>query len=70
MLKAAKTTPPLVRQCQKELKDISTRHTVGLYWLPGHVGLRGNEIADKLARDGSVKRLDGLALFLGFLGRI
>jgi hypothetical protein len=31
-------------------------HTVGLYWVPGHAGVRGNEIADRLTRDGSVQR--------------
>jgi ribonuclease HI len=50
-LQAAKTTSPLVRQCQKALNDISTRHTVGLYWVPGHTRVRGNEIANKLGRD-------------------
>jgi hypothetical protein len=39
--------------------DINTRHAVGLYWVPGHAGVQGNEIADELARGGSV---------LGFLG--
>ena len=33
----------------------STQHAVGLYWVPGHAGVRGNEIADKLTRDGSVQ---------------
>jgi len=60
---AAKTTCPLVRQCQKALNDISTRHTVGLYWVPGHAGLRGNEIADKIAR--SVQKIVGPESFLG-----
>jgi len=32
---------------------------VGLFWVPGHAGLRGNEIADGVARGGSV---------MGFLG--
>ena len=41
------------------LSDISTRHAVGLFWVPGHAGVGGNEIADELAMGSSV---------LGFLG--
>ena len=63
-LQAAKTSP-LVQQCQQALNDISTRHVVGLYWVPGHAGVRGNEIADKLARSGSVQRLIGPEPFGG-----
>jgi hypothetical protein len=37
---------------------------VGLYWVPGYAGIRGNEIPDKLARDGSVQRFDGPEPFL------
>jgi len=51
---AAKTSP-LLKQCQKALNDISTRHTVGLYWVPGQAGVRGSEIACKLARSGSTQ---------------
>jgi ribonuclease HI len=69
-LQAAKTTSPLVRQCQKALNDISNRHAVWLYWVPGHAGVRGKEIADKLAKDGSVQRFVGPEPFFGFLGRI
>ena len=50
-LQAAKTTSPLVQQCQKALNDISTRYAVALYWVPGHAGARGNEITDMLTRD-------------------
>jgi len=54
-----------VRQCQKALNDISTRHTVGPYQFPGHAGVQGNEIADKFARDSSVQRLVGPKPFFG-----
>jgi hypothetical protein len=60
-LKALQTvrTSPLVQQCQKVLNDISTRHAVGLYWVPGHAGVRGNEIADDLARGSSALKFVG-----------
>jgi hypothetical protein len=35
--------------------------------IPGHAGVRGNEIADKLTRDGSVQRLVGSEPSLGGL---
>jgi ribonuclease HI len=57
-LQAAKTSP-MVQQCQKELNDISTQHTVGLYWVPWHARVQGNEIADKLARASSVQKFVG-----------
>ena len=58
-LQAAKTTSPLVHQCQQALNDISARHAVRLYWVPGHAGVRGNKIADGLARSGSGQRFIG-----------
>ena len=56
VLQAARTMSPLVQQHQKTLNDIFTRHTVGLYWVPGHAGVRGNEITCRLSRDGSVQK--------------
>ena len=41
-LRAAKITYQLVQQCQKALNDISTRHSVGLFWVPGYSGVGGN----------------------------
>jgi ribonuclease HI len=64
-LQAAKTTFPLVRQCQQALNDISTQHAVGLYWVPGHAGGIGNEITDMLARGCSSQRFVGREPFLG-----
>ena len=49
----------------KALNDISARHAVGLFWVPGHAGLRGNKIADELARDGSLLRFVGPEPALG-----
>jgi hypothetical protein len=52
-LGAVRTTSLLVRQCQEALNDISPRHAVGLYCVPGHAVVRGNETADRLARSGT-----------------
>ena len=32
---------------------------MGLYWVSGHAGVRGNETADELVRDGSVLKFLG-----------
>ena len=64
-IQAAKTTSPLVRQCQQMLNDASAQHAVGLYWVPGHAGVRRNEIADRLARSWSGQRFIGPEPFFG-----
>lgn len=64
-LRAVRTTSRLVHQCQRALNDISVRHAVGLFLVPGHAGIRGNEIADGLARGGSTLRFFGPELALG-----
>jgi ribonuclease HI len=58
-LKAIRTMSLLDYQCQNVLNDISAVHAVGLYWVPGHAGARGNEIADGLARYGAVSKFVG-----------
>jgi hypothetical protein len=57
----------MVRQCGEMLNDISA---VGLYWFPGHVGVRGNETADELAWNGSTSGFVGPEPALRSLGRI
>jgi ribonuclease HI len=64
-LQAVKTMSPLVQQCQRALNGISTRHAVGLFWVPGQAGIQGNENADKLAMGGSALRFYGPELALG-----
>jgi len=59
------TTSQLVQQCQKALNCIFTRHAVRLYWVPKHAGLRGNEIANELARGGSALKFVGPEPALG-----
>ena len=38
---------------------------MGLYWVPGHVGVRENEIADALATDSSALKFVGPEPALG-----
>jgi hypothetical protein len=58
---------PLIHQCQKALNDISAQHAVELrvYWVPGHAAVKGNEIADGLARCGSALMFTGPEPALG-----
>jgi hypothetical protein len=56
----------LVQQCHMALSDSSTRHAVGLYWVPRHAGLRRNETADELARGGAALKFVGPESALGF----
>jgi len=64
-LTAVRTTSSLVHQCQKALNDISIGHAVGLFWVPGHAGIRGNEIANGLARGSTALRFLGPQPALG-----
>ena len=52
---------------RQHLQKATTRRTEGLYWVPGHARVRGNEIADKFRRDGSVQGFVGPEPFLGYL---
>ena len=64
-LQASKTTSPLVRQYQQALNGSLPGILWGYFSFPGHAGVRGNEIANKLARSVSAQRFVGLEPFLG-----
>ena len=64
-LQAAKTTSPLVQQCQRAWNDISIPHSLGQFWVPGRSGVRGNEIACGLSREGTLHQFVGSEPALG-----
>jgi hypothetical protein len=59
-LQAAQTMSPLVWQCQTALNDISNHHTVGLFWVPRHSEICGNETVGEITREESVHQFVGL----------
>jgi RNase H len=40
----------LVSQCWSSLQELSTHNRVKMLWVPGHNDIRGNEMADEMAR--------------------
>jgi len=65
-LQAAKTKSPLLQDCQEALNDGCTWQVVGLYCVPGHVEVQGNENTDKLARDDYFQKFVGPELSFRF----
>jgi hypothetical protein len=55
----------LVEECQEVLTVLATLNEVTLMWVPGHCGILGNEMADRLARQASAMLLPGPEPALG-----
>jgi hypothetical protein len=55
----------LVEEWQEALTVLTTLNEVTLMWLPGHYGILGNEMADRLARQASAMPLLGPEPALG-----
>ena len=43
----------LLDECYKALNTLSSRCKIELFWVPGHSGISGNEMADELAKAGA-----------------
>ena len=55
----------LVGQCKEALERVAERNRLRLLWVPGHTGIRGNEIADRLLSLGARSEIAGPEPFVG-----
>ncbi len=53
-LSSTRFVSKLVLECFQALQDLTIGNRVTLVWVPGHSGHEGNEIADSLAKEGSL----------------
>ena len=49
------TRNEIINDCHIILNKLATHNNANINWIPGHQRYEGNEIADKLAKDGSKK---------------
>ena len=69
-LSSPKISSALVLESRKALEELAERKPVKLLWAPGHVGIQGNENADRLAREGSSTAFVGPEPALGISPRV
>ncbi|KAJ8910272.1 hypothetical protein NQ315_003339 [Exocentrus adspersus] len=58
-------TSNAVWNCQQTLSRVGRTNRLTLVWIPGHVGLKGNEVADSLVRRGATLEFIGPEPVLG-----
>ncbi|KAJ8981064.1 hypothetical protein NQ317_018037 [Molorchus minor] len=54
-IESSKVKSRLVLEFKRTLNDLASRNKLILTWVPGHSGVRGNDEADRLAREGVQK---------------
>ncbi|KAJ8913107.1 hypothetical protein NQ315_000564 [Exocentrus adspersus] len=64
-LSSYRCTSKAVWNCQQTLSRVGRTNRLTLVWIPGHVGLKGNEVADSLARRGAALEFIGPEPVLG-----
>ncbi|XP_036148374.1 uncharacterized protein LOC118647462 [Monomorium pharaonis] len=57
----------LVWDCKSVLDELAEKNDVGLVWVPGHAGVKGNEMADLLAKEAAKQGCWDLNRLLGSL---
>ena len=48
-----------VLNCIRNLNQWENQNHVSIAWIPGHVGVHGNEVADYVAKSGSKSKIHG-----------
>ena len=65
VLSSPKVASALVLETMAALQELAILNSVRLLWLPGHYGILGNEIPDKLAKQASAQHYIGSEPVLG-----
>ena len=53
-----------VFNCVRNLNQLGKQNQVSIAWIPGHVGVHGNKVADYLAESGSKSKIHGPEPFI------
>ena len=53
-----------VFNCIRNLNQLSKQNHVSIAWIPGHAGVRGNEVADYVAKSESKSKIHGPEPFI------